>query len=302
MNERLMSTLQKVVHSQAQISLTLTLLLLALSAWLVGQTIWSFSNSSPSTTVIPWQANISNTNGIQPLPQHSNDIDPLLNAHLFGRYNETKSVEPVKTVIVDAPKTKLSLVLVGIVASNNPETSLAVISQRGTQNTYAIDEKIDGTEAILKAVFVDRVIIENAGKNETLMLEGLEYKRLEIAEPTPQALELNVQGNNPQSAEEKLENIKNELINNPQQIFQYVRFSQVKQDDNIKGYRISPGKDPQWFEAIGLQNNDIATHINGIDVTTPTAMTQILAMANELTELNLTVERDGQPYEIVIKF
>lgn len=70
-------------------------------------------------------------------------------------------------MIQDAPKTRLNLVLVGAVASSNPKLSLAVIANRGTQATYGINEEIEGTRAKLKAVLVDRVIIDNSGRDET---------------------------------------------------------------------------------------------------------------------------------------
>ncbi|GAL26377.1 general secretion pathway protein C [Vibrio variabilis] len=42
--------------------------------------------------------------------------------------------------------------------------------------------------------------------------------------------------------------------------------------------------------------------LNGADLTDPAAMGQIYQSITELTELNLTVERDGQQHDIFIQF
>ena len=111
-----------------------------------------------------------------------------------------------------------------------------------------------------------------------------------------------MRGNNPGSAEEKLEEIKAKITKDPQQIFQYVRLSQVKRDGNVIGYRVSPGKDPELFKSVGLQSGDIATQLNGQDLTDPAAMGSIFRSISDLTELNLVVERDGQQHDIFIEF
>ena len=221
---------------------------------------------------------------------------------MFGAYNPTTPAVVEQQVIQDAPKTRLNLVLVGAVASSNPKLSLAVIANRGTQATYGINEEIEGTRAKLKAVLVDRVIIDNSGRDETLMLEGIEYKRLAVSAPAPPRTSSSVRGNNPASAEEKLDEIKAKIMKDPQQIFQYVRLSQVKRDDKVIGYRVSPGKDSELFNSVGLQNGDIATQLNGQDLTDPAAMGNIFRSISELTELNLVVERDGQQHEVFIEF
>ncbi|MFS1426028.1 type II secretion system protein N [Vibrio splendidus] len=113
----------------------------------------------------------------------------MLNANLSGRVRRSPvAVEQV----VDAPKTRLNLVLVRV-ASSNQKNSLAVIANRGSQDTYGIGETIDGTRAQQGNVLKDRVIIENQGRNETLMLEGIEYKRQAMCKTSHKQPQSNVQ-------------------------------------------------------------------------------------------------------------
>ncbi|MEZ9323317.1 type II secretion system protein GspC [Vibrio cyclitrophicus] len=281
---------------QQKLSLVTCCLLIAASAWILGQLAWFIEPAEQ--TVVPWKATASSSSS----PQSTLDISSLQQSNMFGAYNPTTAPVVKQQVIQDAPKTRLNLVLVGAVASSNPKLSLAVIANRGTQATYGINEEIEGTRAKLKAVLVDRVIIDNSGRDETLMLEGIEYKRLAVSAPAPPRTTSSVRGNNPVSEEEKLDEIKAKIMQDPQQIFQYVRLSQVKRDDKVIGYRVSPGKDSELFNSVGLQNGDIATQLNGQDLTAPAAMGNIFRSISDLTELNLVVERDGQQHEVFIEF
>ncbi|MDE1235584.1 type II secretion system protein GspC [Vibrio aestuarianus] len=287
--------LQKIPQWQKQISFALTLLLLILSAWIMGKMVWLLQQNT--FDVAPW---VPTSSSSTTATQQSLDLSSLQQGDLFGRYSEEKA-EVVQTVVKDAPKTSLSLLLVGVVASNEPSRSLAVIANRGSQATYGVNEVIEGTRAKLKAVLVDRVIIDNSGRDETLMLDGVDYHRPSVQVPE-KVIASNARGNNPASEEEKLDDIRIAISRNPQEIFKYVRLSQVKRDDKVLGYRVSPGKSPELFESVGLQNDDIAIQLNGQDLTDPDAMSKIFQSVSELTEINLTVERDGQPHDIYIQF
>jgi general secretion pathway protein C len=287
--------LQKIPQWQKQISLFLTLVLLIVSAWILGKMVWLMQQSA--VDIIPWTPKPMSS---APNTTRSLDLSSLQQESLFGRYSEQKT-EATQPVFKDAPKTSLSLLLVGVVASNEPSKSLAVIANRGSQATYGLSEVIEGTRVKLKVVFNDRVIIDNSGRDETLMLDGIDYHKPSVA--APERVEAsNVRGNNPGSAEEKLDEIRAAIASNPQEIFKYVRLSQVKRDDQVLGYRVSPGQSPELFESAGLQDGDVAIVLNGQDLRDPDAMNKIFQSVSELTEMNLTVERNGQPHDIYIQF
>lgn len=286
--------MQRLSGWQKPLSLWLAVLCIALSAWIIGKMVWMFD--SDQTAVAAWTPAVSTRQA----SQTNFDVTNLQQGAIFGRYTEQVTA-PVTPVKVDAPKTRLNLVLVGVVASSEPSQSLAVIANRGQQATYGLNEVIEGTRVKLKAVLPDRVIIDNSGRNETLMLEGLDYSKLSSAQSGVEARTNRAQADD-NAQEEKLAAIRTAVANNPSEIFQYVTLSQVKQADQILGYRVSPGKDRALFEAVGLQNGDIATQINGLDLTDPDVMSKIFESVSDLTEINLTVERDGQQHDIYIQF
>ena len=75
----------------------------------------------------------------------------------------------------------------------------------------------------------------------------------------------------------------------------------MKRDGEVIGYRLSPGKDKELFESVGLKPGDVATQLNGQNLSDPAAMGEIFKNISQLTELNLTVERDSQSFEIYIE-
>jgi len=283
---------------QSAISKGVTVVLVACFAWICGSLFWAML--VPKTSVPQWQPKaVAITN-----KQNNNEGDSLsdlLNSQVFGHFNTEKKVEQPKIVEVkDAPKTRLNLTLSGIVASSNPSLSLAVVANRGKQNTYGIDEVIDGTRATVKAISVDRIIISNNGRDETLMLEGVKYTKIS-AERNATGSSGTVLGNNRQNSnQDELDQIRQEMAKNPQSVLKYIRLSQVSNDGQITGYRVNPGKDRKLFDSVGLKPGDIATSLNGIDLTDPAAMSALWKNMSEMTELNLTVQRDGQLHDIFI--
>ncbi|OEF29500.1 type II secretion system protein GspC [Vibrio rumoiensis 1S-45] len=287
---------RQIVLHQAQISRWLTLIFTALIAWVIGALIWAILTPAPS--VGKWSATAVSSNASS-APQVSN-ISNLLSANLFGIYihNQAQSAQK-QQVAQDAPQTRLNLTLVGAVSSSNEQLSLAIIANQGKQATYGIGETIENTRATLKAVLIDRVIIQNQGRDETLMLAGIDYNK------EPQTI-ASKRGEPEQDVEapsdDNLSAIRTEISSDPQKIFQYIRLSQVMEDGSLKGYRVRPGSQRELFDQVGLKEGDIATVLNGKDLTDPSQIASLWKDALGLNEWNLTVERDGQTHDIYIQF
>ncbi|HHF3135469.1 TPA: type II secretion system protein GspC [Vibrio alginolyticus] len=281
---------------QAKLSLLLTCLFIAITGWILGKIVWL---AIPQSSEVPqWRPSASSVAASN--KGDAIDFNALQNANLFGKYTEQKAAVVEQPIVKDAPKTRLNLTLVGAVASSDANTSLAVIANRGKQATYGLGEEIEGTRATLKAVLVDRVIIDNQGRDETLMMEGIEYKKLS---ESPQVARAQAQRAEAATSDvgEKLEQIREEIAKDPQSVFKYITISPVKKDGDIVGYRVSPGRDAALFNYVGLQPGDIAVQLNGIDLSDPSSSVQLMQVMSDPQELNLTVERDGQQYDIYIQ-
>jgi general secretion pathway protein C len=278
----------KTTGAQQRLSYLLMTTLLIIAAWTLGRLFWQ---PWVSDSVTAWQPS---QQSIQASPTLRLNLSELHNSHLFGRFNEQQAPVVEKPKVQDAPKSRLNVVLVGVVTSSDPNKSLAVVANRGKQSTYGVGEVIDGTRAKLVQVQSDRVIVDNSGRNETVMLEGLKYsKASQVTEPVRSSRQAVSKGD-----VEKIRRIINE---DPKQVFQYVRMSQVKENGEVVGYRLSPGKDNALFNSVGLRNGDIAVQVNGLDLRDSKAMRDIYNDLSQLTELSLTVERNGQQHEIYIE-
>jgi general secretion pathway protein C len=283
---------------QVASSRALSFLLLLASAWVLGSLVWM---PFLATDIAPWRATIRDDDGDT---RTRLDVAAIKQRDLFGALTSETTVVTAKPTIQDAPKTTLSLTLVGVVQTVPDRLSLAIIANRDQQATYGVDETIEGTRATISAVYHDRVVLNNAGRSETLMLVDVPYESSASGQVSRRQSTVSSSDANddmePSSAE-SVDEIKQQLSEDPSQLSQYVKMSRVKRDGSIVGYRLRPGRSPALFQTLGLQSGDIATEINGIALSEADSVSQLMPLINQLSEINLTVERDGEPYEIYIQ-
>ena len=231
---------------------------------------------------------------------NSLDVRSLLQLALFGKAevvpkksDEVSPSENSSAVKQDAPRTRLNLTLTGVLASTVPSRSIAVIINAGQEASYGIGDTITGTPAKLRDILPDRVILSNQGQDETLMLDGEEFKApgREGAATRPAA----------PSGQTSISQLRDDLVKNPGKLLDYITISPVMQDGKLQGYRINPGKDVAFFHRMGLQSNDLAISINGNDLRDNAQAMQIMNQLSSMTEMNLTVERNGQSQDVYIK-
>ncbi|MFY8273798.1 type II secretion system protein GspC [Pseudoalteromonas sp. SSDWG2] len=231
--------------------------------------------------------------------------------NLFGDAAAVPKEQPKQEVISDAPETRLSINLTGVVAATDDKNAgLAIIESQGKQETYGIDDVIQGTRAKLAKVMPDRAILDVNGRFETLMLDGLTFTKT-VSMPVPASKPVPASGPAPSSGPSAaieptknpqlraaLQQKRKELLADPGKLSDYIRVSPVRNQGKLQGYKLSPGKDPMLFKQMGLENNDIAVAINGYQLTD---MKQAMAALQELrssTDAAITVNRQGQLIDV----
>lgn len=271
---------------QKQMATGCCYLLLAVFCYQSALLTWQLWPTSSNVATF-WQPEISTASN----NTKSYELNTLRNLHLFGQQQSEKLV-PVVVENIDAPKTSLRLTLVGLVASSEPSLALAIIEYQGKQETYAINDKISSTNAVLKQVFTDRIIIEYQANLETLMLDGEEFTRESSRQPSRYT--------EPPKTPAGLSTLRKDLLANPASITDYVRISPVRKNGQLAGYRVNPGKNRDLFKEVGLMPNDLAVSLNGYDLTDTRQAMDIAKQLKDLTEMSLTVERDGQLHSIYL--
>ncbi|WP_429032213.1 GspC family type II secretion system variant ExeC [Aeromonas veronii] len=234
--------------------------------------------ASPQTSQ-PWQPSAVAVSG-QSNPRL--ELGEVSRLALFGK--AIPKAQAKAAVAANAPRTQLNAQLNGVLASSDPAKSIAIIAMSGIQNSYGVGDMIDGTQARIRQVYPDRVIIERDGRDETLMLDGEEYgKPLPQTNATP------------------LGSLRSELMADPGKITDYLNISPVQVDGRMAGYRLNPGSNPEFFNQSGLQTNDLAISINGLDLRDNMQAMQAMQQMAGATEMTVTVERQGEQFDIYVR-
>lgn len=271
-------------HLRLVIVVLLGLYLLAFAAELVWRIIPQPTLASPPAAVN--SASLSSGSS-----QRGVNISKIQQLNLFG--NATATPKPVEQKpVTDAPETRLNLTLTGVVVSSDEAAATAIVENRGTQNVYGLGEKIDGTNASLQQVFKDRVIIRNGTRDETLMLDGIDYeeanrRRERNAQRAPQRQE-----QSPQLSDDAIEATA-ALREQPASFTDFISISPQTEGGQLIGYKVAPGKNPDLFNAAGLKAGDVIAQINGLDLTDLQQSQEALSELRSAQSIELTILRDG---------
>jgi len=214
-------------------------------------------------------------------------ISQMPSWHLMGV--ALQGSQPVQTnTPVDAPETKLNLILKGALASNDPEHARAIIADpRGKEEQYAVGEQLPGN-AELSEIHPDRVILKRNGRFETLRLPKDKRSSNTVASRT-------VSARPKASPRQRLNSARQQLQRGSPNLSNLVRAT-PKRGENGKtiGYTLSPGRDPDLFAQVGLQEGDVAIQINDIKLDNPTNSARALKSMQSGESVSVTVMRNDQ--------
>ena len=276
---------QKQLHTIVVV--LLSLYLIAFAAKLVWRIIPEPQlSATPTVSRAPVISSSSGKSGV--------NIAKIQQLNLFGNA-AAKPAEPVAEV-TDAPETRLNLTLTGVVASSEQEAGTAIIENRGSQAVYGLGDKIEGTNATLQKVYNDRVIIKNGVRNETLMLDGIDYdeanRRREMQARNRPEPEDELEEDSVELSDEALEATAT-LRERPASFTDFISISPKTEEGQLIGYQVSPGKEPELFKSAGLQAGDVITQINGLDLTDLQQSQEALSELRNAQNIELTIIRDG---------
>lgn len=253
----------------------------------------------------PTEASSINPNRQSSAINASNDtnIDNIVDLNLFGN----AAYKPVKTEaeedVTDAPETSLDLVLSGVVSSTDPDRGAAVIAYRNIQGTYAVGDKIEGTNVTLDEIYVDRVIIKNRLTRETLMLDGIDFeeankKRVQNANQNQSQVNtprnLLAQNQDTRNQAQALRQARQKLAQEPASFTDMISLAPHRVDGQLIGFRVTPGAKPALFNSVGLKSGDIVIQLNGLDLTNLQQSSEAITQLREADSLQLEVLRNGE--------
>jgi general secretion pathway protein C len=207
------------------------------------------------------------------------DLQQIVAAHLFGAAPVERSPGGD-----NGPDTRLALMLTGIIALKDPDKGYAILAEEGKPaHLYATGAVVAGTSARVQRVFSDRVVLERQGELETLRLPRSTLAGLvssgrtdtaDASRPDDPAAAAFYDQNHPSPA---------------QGFFNYLGAEQSHVDGKLAGLIVHP---PKAFQRkYGLQDGDLLTAINGVQISDPDALADLLRTAGG--SLSVTLTRDG---------
>lgn len=216
--------------------------------------------------------------------------------HLFGEVQK-EAPKPLQQA-VEAPDTHLNLKLRGVLASQNSVMARAIIADgKGVEESYAVNGDLPGG-AVLREIYADRVILEYRGR-----LEALRLPKETVGGFTDDTTD-DDRGGSPAAAalapsrgdtSALLRQYRDALTNNPVSLMDLVRAEPVMDEASgqLKGYRISPGRDRQLLSRFGLRPGDVVTAVNGVPLDNPIKALEIMRDLAGANQVSLDVERNG---------
>ncbi len=223
------------------------------------------------------------------------DINQVVNWHLFG----TPSAHPAQasTAPIDAPETRLNLVLRGVLSSHDPENARAIISEpNGNENFFRIGSALPGG-AELAEIYADRIILKRAGRHETLRLprEGVEG-----AVTTPdQPAASSVSGPSEEMGE-ILRDYRARMAEDPQTLLDLARPVPFSDANGFAGFRLFPGNKPTLFRELGLQPGDLVKEVNGVVLDNALRGAEIMQALNTQTQLSMRILRGAEEVNLMV--
>jgi general secretion pathway protein C len=221
---------------------------------------------------------------VQPLHNQSVDVAAITSAHLFGE-------APVAAVAQDAanaPPTSIPLVLVGIIAADDPQDGLAILGPNAASaKVFAVGDNVPGG-AKLHDVYVDHVIIDHNGTLEKLMLPR--QTQPGGAPPSATALQM----------EAPVERMRKLITDDPGLMADVMRPQAAYAQGKLKGFRVFPGRNRQAFSRLGLRPGDLVMGINGTPLDDPGRSQEIFRTLGSSSEARVTVMRNGQQQDLTL--
>lgn len=234
----------------------------------------------------------------------------------FGETNaesvpvEAQPVATTQGIEDNATDTQLNLILRGVLSSNDEKAARAIIATGDRADVYGIGDALPvGNNVTLAKVLDLRVIINNNGSFESLWMykdDPNAPKLGTVAAPPAQSLPSSGYANPPYQQQPPVFADRNQRFDSPaaqtgdagmaqvsKTLADVVAMSIYRENGQVVGYKIRPGRNAEMFTALGLQTDDIVTAVNGVPLSSPGKIMEIYKSMGTATSANLEIRRGG---------
>jgi general secretion pathway protein C len=276
------------------------------------------SSAVESSIVVPPLRAVYHPPRAQTAVVYSKEIEPILKRNIFCStcppWAPATDVKDDKGPSVEPPqKTSLPLFLMAIMYAPPPAGlssspwSVAVVRDTEDKSTgaFGAGSKLHG--AVITAIEETRVYLDNSGKTEYLdLLDGAKQSGGEapIAAVTPSP----APSGQDSFAADMAKGIKKtsenaydiqratleSVLGNMSLLSRSARIVPEIRDGKAAGFRLYSVRPDGPFALIGMQNGDVISSINGLEITSPEKALEVYAKLKSASHLSLGLERNGQ--------
>lgn len=222
-------------------------------------------------------------------------LQPLLAAHLFGQVSQ----ELTGRRLDNLPISSLNLVLAGVIASG--AGGHALISANGQpQEPFAVGQTITDN-AVLQAVYPDRVVIRRNGALESLLLEGADNSQAPPEVTMPAVNRAGVSGE-----------IVRETGANRYMVERDQLAAQMRTPDFLKqatlvpssggGFLVRQIQPGSLYEKLGMRAGDVIKSVNGQPVNTAEDAIKLYQQMTSISSVQMEITRGGKSESLNYQF
>lgn len=260
----------------------LTLVLLVLVVYQLARLTWMLMPAPPQEQVQPVTATTPSTSA----DQSRVDASRIAGWHLFGQAAQTPSQQ--KNVPIDAPETRLNLILRGVFSSDDDQRARAIIAApNGEERSYRIGDTLPGN-AELSEIYADRIILLRNGRHETLRLPKDQLEGADMAAGNSAAADIN------REAGALLSEYRDLMQTNPRALVDLMRPVPANENNRFVGFRLYPGNRPELFQQLGLRPGDLVTQVNGIQLDSAAKGVEVMQDLRDSSQISLQIRRGNQ--------
>jgi len=225
-------------------------------------------------------------------------LEPLLSAHLFGQVSQ----ELTGGRLDNLPVSSLNLVLTGVIASGNGGYALISVNNQA-EEPFAVGQTITGN-AVLQAVYPDRVVIRRNGALESLLLTGVENAPTQAPSLPPRPAAFKPPGNSANVVQQTGNNrytVERDQLAAQMRTPEFLREASVVpvNGGGFQVRRIQPGS---IYEKLGLHSNDVIKSINGQPVRSAEDAIKLYQQLPSLNSVQMEIVRNGGPQTLYYQF
>jgi general secretion pathway protein C len=232
-----------------------------------------------------------------PVAASTFSLQSLLAAHLFGQVSQ----ELTGGRLDNLPISSLNLVLTGVIASGNGGYALISVNSQA-EEPFAVGQTVTGN-AVLQAVYPDRVVIRRNGALESLMLEGVEKPQPSTASrPAPAAFRpATSSANIVQQTGANRFTVERDQLAAQMRTPEFLRQASVV-PVNGGGFQVRQIQPGSVYVKLGLQSGDIIKSINGEPVRNAEDAIRLYQQLPTLNSVQMEIVRNGSAQNLYYQF